>query len=153
MLILREYRFLARFFGSHQSGLSKLKYQFMAVGFLVMTFFYILAPLDNQSLRQLIASIISLSGLSPIFLFVLHILINGVQFDSLENDLQDIVKESRFKLYLVIVADRSAHINYLPICFIFFEKEFVRREATSSTLKSSSKFHSMQKLQKRIFIY
>lgn len=113
MLILEEYRFLARFFGSHQSGLGKLKYQFMAVGFLVMTFFYILAPLDNQSLRQLIASIISLSGLSPIFVFVLHILINGAQFDSLENALQDIVKESRCKHCLVIVEDRSAHINYL----------------------------------------
>lgn len=117
MLILEKYRFLARFFGSHQSGRSKLNCQYVAICFLVMTFFCILAPLNNQNLWQLIHSIISLSGLSPIFVFVLHILINGVRFDLLENALQDIVNESRCKLCLKIAEDRCAFV-YLSVLFI-----------------------------------
>lgn len=114
MLILEKYRFLAKFFGSHQSGRSKLKCQFMAICFLVIIFFCMLAPLNNENLRQLIRSIISLSGLTPIFVFVLHILINGAKFDSLENALQDIVNESQCELCLEIVEDRSG----ITLCFV-----------------------------------
>lgn len=92
-LILQKYKFLIQYFGSHSSERNSLKFPFMTFCYLVVVIANILAPLNNKNVKELPNSFIATAGTSTISIYILHILFNRVRFDSLENDLQNIVNE------------------------------------------------------------
>lgn len=96
VVILQAYKTLLNVIGSYEPGRNNLKWQLMAICFLVKIMFVILAPLNSQNLEQLASSVITAAACPMLLTIFIHISINRGRFDLLENELQEIVDESEY---------------------------------------------------------
>lgn len=95
VVILQTYKSFLKFFGSHHLGRKELLWRIVSIFHLVTLITYILAPINLEpDLKQFMNSVLSAAGGSLVYAIATHILINGVKFNSLVNELQDIVDES-----------------------------------------------------------
>lgn len=97
VLVLQTYKFLVKFFGSHQSERENFKWKLITICYLVFLTPFALAPLNSHDLKKLAGAVFSSMGCLILFSFVLHYQINSVQFDLLENELQNVVDESEYE--------------------------------------------------------
>lgn len=118
VVILQTYKSVAKFFGTHQTGREKFRWQLMAMFYLMTLIPILLAPLNSRSLKQMIHPLIGAVSCVVVFTYATHILINGVHFDLLENELQNVVDESKCKSapkrhgssIKAMMPDRAPHI-------------------------------------------